>query len=441
MNSSTAPVFAEALREGLVRAAIRSPRAPRTPRLVALPGPASSAPPSAPPSAPQAPALEAAPPPGEHGKCGTHGEYGEYGEYGECGECGAHAAPPAVLLRTEAAAILRRFALALPSLRPAGGADLPRHEASCLAYARDVLLRAQGPAAATVGPAVPAVSGGSGGFAGEGPAVAPGGATPRHLVAAGTLLLECSLLQVTESGADGHAALARGLAVVRLLGDAVRAAGPGLWSGDGGGDSAWTESRRLAHHLHDEIGGALALAQHRIGLGEDDPEGAAAHLTAAKRALDEAARENRTLIGSLHRSSLTPPVRESLMRWLADVAPRVPVTVKVTGDETAAPERWRRELSFVLREAVRNCLAHAGAERIEVTVRTTRRWMYARVQDDGAGFAAEAGPGGAPQEPGTGYGLRSMRGRIEDLGGRLRVESAPGEGTRVEVHLPFGARQ
>ncbi|MFD4047481.1 ATP-binding protein [Streptomyces sp. NPDC058611] len=114
--------------------------------------------------------------------------------------------------------------------------------------------------------------------------------------------------------------------------------------------------------------------------------------------------------------------------------------MKVTGDETAACERWRRELSFVLREAVRNCLAHAGAERIEVTVRTTRRWMHARVQDDGAGFAVEAGPGRTQREPGTGNGLRSMRGRIEDLAGRLRVESAVGEGTRVEIHLPFGTR-
>lgn len=395
MNSSTAPVFAEALREGLVRAAIRSPRPPRKPRLVALPDPASTA--------PQTP-----PPPGEREEHEEHEEYE------------AHPAPPAVLLRTEAAAILRRFSLALPSLRPAG----PRRDASCLAYARDVLLRAQGPAAGTA------------------PAVSPAGATPRHLVAAGTLLLECALLQATESGADGHAALTRGLAVVRLLGDAVRTAGPGLWSdGDGDGDTTWTESRQLAHRLHDEIGGALALAQHRIGLGEDDPEGAAAHLTAAKRALDEAARENRTLIGSLHRSSGTPPIRESLLRWLADVAPHAPVTVNVTGDETAAPERWRRELSFVLREAVRNSLAHAGAERIEVTVRTTRRWMYARVQDDGTGFTAEAVPGRAPQEPGTGYGLRSMRGRIEDLGGRLRVESTPAEGTRVEIHLPFSARR
>lgn len=412
MNSSTAPVFAEALREGLVRAAaVRHSRPPRKPRLVALPAPASAAP----PSAPQAPVLEAAPPPGEHRE---HQDPEAHGVHE------AHEAPAAVLLRTEAAAILRRFSLALPSLRPAGGAGLPRRDASCLAYARDVLLLAQDPAP------------------GEGPAVAPSAATPRHLVAAGTLLLECALLQVTESGADGHAALARGLAVVRLLGDAVRAAGPGLWSdGDGSGDGDWAESRQLAHRLHDEIGGALALAQHRIGLGEDDPEGAAAHLTAAKRALDEAARENRTLIGSLHRSSRTPPIRESLLRWLADVAPHAPVTVTVTGDETAACERWRRELSFVLREAVRNSLAHAGAGRIEVTVRTTRRWMYARVQDDGAGFAAEAGPGRAPQEPGTGNGLRSMRGRIEDLGGRLRVASAPGEGTRVEVHLPFAARR
>lgn len=206
------------------------------------------------------------------------------------------------------------------------------------------------------------------------------------------------------------------------------------------GDPGWNESRRLSRWLHDELGNALAVALHRIELGEDDPSRAAPHLAVAKRALGEAIRENRNLLGALRRSSSTPPVREALRQWLADMESQAQVSIRVTGNEALASERCRRELFLVLREALRNCLEHAGAERIEVTVRTTRRWLYARVQDDGAGFTVEDAVADNHHGRGHGHGLRAMRGRTEDLGGRLRIGSNPGEGTCVEIHLPLSMR-
>ncbi len=383
MDSSSDPVFAEALYEGLVRA----PRAPD-----ATWGARSSPGPRKPIGAVRLPAPDPA-------------------------------TPTDTLLRTDAAAILHRFTLALPSLRHLGQPDLPHHDASCLAYARHVLQLASGEAGSSA--EEPA-------FLGE---VEPpaGGSTPHYLVAASTLLLECSLLQVTETGvADSRASMECGVAVVRRLGHVMRAMELGRQNGDPG----WSERRRLARWLHDELGNTLAVALHRIELGEGDLSRAAPHLAVARKALGEAARENQILIGALHRSSHTPPVRAALQHWLADMEPQALVTIKVTGDETLAPELCRRELFLVLREALRNCLTHAGAERIEVTVRTTRRWLYARVQDDGVGFVAERDVG----ETSGGHGLQGMEGRIEDLGGRLRIGSNPGEGTYVEIHLPLSVR-
>ncbi|MEU9302665.1 ATP-binding protein [Streptomyces sp. NPDC048269] len=383
MDSSSAPVFAEALYEGLVRAT-RAPGAPRGARS------------SSRLHKPMGAVRLAAPPP---------------------------VTPTDALLRAEAVAILHRFTLELPSLGRPGQPDDPHRDASCLAYARRVLQLAE--AAGSPSPEEPGPVGGA-----EQPA---GGCAPQYLVAAGTLLLECALLQVTETGtADSRDRMERGMAVVRRLGHVMRAMEFGLWNGDPG----WSERRRLGRWLHDELGNALAVALHRIELGEDDPGRAAPHLAVARKALGEAARENRILIGALRRSSHTPPVGEALQRWLADMEPRATVTVKVTGDETLASELCRRELFLVLREALRNCLTHAGAERIEVTVRTTRRWLYARVQDDGVGFVAERDL----RETSDGHGLRSMEGRIEDLGGRLHIGSEPGEGTCVEIHLPLSIR-
>ncbi|MFJ7267390.1 sensor histidine kinase [Streptomyces sp. NPDC099050] len=403
MDSSSAPVFAEALYEGLVRAT-RSPGASPTARL--LPRPRTPTTLSRRPVA--APAI-----------------------------------PTSGLLGTDAEAILQRFTHALPSLRLPERPDASGLHDSCVAYARHVLRRAEAacsPSPENTGDAGDPEDTGDTEAIGDAALPAPGpaepvagGSVPRHLAAAGTLLLECALLQATQSGtADDGAAMARGVAVVRMLGEAMRTAefGPGQ------GDPGWSESRRLFRWLHDELGNALAVALHRIELGEDDPDRAAPHLAVAKRVLGETAQGNRNLLGALRRSSSAPPVRDALQQWLSDTGSRAQVTIRVTGDETLASERCRRELFLVLREALRNCLAHAGAERIEVSVRTTRRWLYARVRDDGAGFTVED----AFAETGAGHGLRAMRGRVEDLGGRLRVGSAPGEGTRVEIHLPLSIR-
>ncbi|MGW6685969.1 sensor histidine kinase [Streptomyces sp. NPDC054961] len=342
--------------------------------------------------------------------------------------------PAAGLLGTDAEAILQRFTLALPSLRLPERPDASQLHDSCVAYARRVLQRAGAACNPSPEDAGYTKDTGDAVLPAPGPAEpVAGGSVPRHLAAAGTLLLECALLQATQRGtADDGAAMARGVAVVRMLGEAIRTAEFALRQGEDG----WSESRRLSRWLHDELGNALAVALHRIELGEDDPDRAAPHLAVAKRALGEAAQENRNLLGALRRSSSTPPVRDALQQWLSDMGSGARVTFRVTGDETLASEHCRHELFLVLREALRNCLAHAGAKRIEVTVRTTRRWLYARVQDDGVGFTLED----AVAETGTGHGLRAMRGRTEDLGGRLRVGSDPGEGTCVEIHLPLSVR-
>ena len=77
---------------------------------------------------------------------------------------------------------------------------------------------------------------------------------------------------------------------------------------------------------------------------------------------------------------------------------------------------------------------HAGAARGAVTLSYMDGEAALDVRDDGAGFAPEAdGPG-----PDGGLGLRGMRERVETLGGRLAVESAPGRGTTIAVTVPVG---
>jgi PAS domain-containing protein len=90
----------------------------------------------------------------------------------------------------------------------------------------------------------------------------------------------------------------------------------------------------------------------------------------------------------------------------------VETNLSATGDETAVPP-VRQQTYLVMREAVRNAVAHSGCGRVAVSV---------DVEDGG---------------PAAGVGLRSMRERTEMLGGRFQISSHPGRGTAVELRVPL----
>ncbi len=83
----------------------------------------------------------------------------------------------------------------------------------------------------------------------------------------------------------------------------------------------------------------------------------------------------------------------------------------------------------IVQEAVTNARQHSGSERIRVTLAVDEEHVHVEVQDWGAGFDAA-------QKKGKTMGLRGIKKRAKLLGGRAKIESEPGGGTRVVVHLP-----
>jgi signal transduction histidine kinase len=61
-------------------------------------------------------------------------------------------------------------------------------------------------------------------------------------------------------------------------------------------------------------------------------------------------------------------------------------------------------------------------------------WLHLRVEDDGRGFD--------PAPPlGSGHGLANIRHRVLEMGGRMELDSAPGRGTRLSLHLPLSLEE
>ena len=104
-----------------------------------------------------------------------------------------------------------------------------------------------------------------------------------------------------------------------------------------------------------------------------------------------------------------------------------------------APDR-ARELAAAVRAALDNVVRHAGADaRAWVFVEDLGAEVVVSVRDDGPGIPA--GRLDAAAAEGRLGVASSMRGRVRDLGGTMTVNSAPGEGTEVEMRVPRGAEE
>ncbi|MFF6779870.1 ATP-binding protein [Streptomyces sp. NPDC012510] len=260
--------------------------------------------------------------------------------------------------------------------------------------------------------------------------------TPELTSAAGSLLTECVLLHLL---ADTHStqAVTRAIALIQPIGRAVRrlSAAPSVPAGSDG--DLWHERRRLAREMHDGLDTNLSVALRRLELRaehDDDPDG---HLAAAGSCLRAALGHARDLVTGLREETAVPPLGEAVESFTAQAAPdSVRVTFSATGAERLVPDASRRQLFLAVRECLRNSFEHAGADEITVTSRVTRRWTHVRVKDNGTGFDA----GGIGSLMRDGNGLRCMSDRIAEIGGRITVDSVPGEGTSIDIHLPLHLR-
>jgi NarL family two-component system sensor histidine kinase LiaS len=127
----------------------------------------------------------------------------------------------------------------------------------------------------------------------------------------------------------------------------------------------------------------------------------------------------------LEAQGLAAALEEYGARWSRQAG----VEVSVTPDgEHAVPPEVERALFRLAQEALANVAKHAEAGQVEIALASREGAITLTIADDGHGFDPA-------DVKGRGLGLRSMRERIEALGGELSVESGPDAGTRLVARL------
>ncbi|GAA2234918.1 MULTISPECIES: GAF domain-containing sensor histidine kinase [Kitasatospora] len=198
------------------------------------------------------------------------------------------------------------------------------------------------------------------------------------------------------------------------------------------------ERARIAHDLHDAVSQKLfslrLTAKAAATLVDRDPARARAELAEVARLAAEAADELRTVVVELRPAALDEDGLAATLASQVQLLDRAhSAAVRFTSRGVRAlPSAQEAALLRVAQEALHNALRHAGARHVDVTLAgTAGRGAVLRVVDDGRGFDPDS-----VRRAGRHLGLVSMRDRASAVGGTLVLESAPGEGTVVELEVP-----
>ena len=195
------------------------------------------------------------------------------------------------------------------------------------------------------------------------------------------------------------------------------------------------EKARIAREVHDELGQVLTVLKLETAMCELAFAGQVA-------GLDERLTSMKKLIANLFQlvrdvaTALRPPILDagiaSAIEWQVrrfEARTQIPCLVEVPDHLPPLSDAKAIGLFRILQEALTNVMRHAGAHSVQVYLRVEQGELCLCVIDDGKGFAQ------APRKAGQSFGLVGMQERVLMLGGRLQIDSQPGEGTTLLAHV------
>jgi signal transduction histidine kinase len=195
------------------------------------------------------------------------------------------------------------------------------------------------------------------------------------------------------------------------------------------------ERKRISRELHDETGQALMVIRLYLGMLESD----LSSLTARAKVFETLEVVDRTILG-IRRiiGKLSPLVLQELGLMAAirkeakdlDKNHNVETRVAISDEVGRLSAETETALYRIVQEALHNVAKHAQASHVNVSLERRDDGIHLLVEDDGVGIFPKS------NFRGNSFGLAGIKERVGMLGGKVRVASLKGKGTRIEITVP-----
>ncbi len=196
------------------------------------------------------------------------------------------------------------------------------------------------------------------------------------------------------------------------------------------------EKARIAREVHDELGQMLTVLKLETSMCElayaDLDPGLRDRLNSMKRLIAQLFQLVRDVA-----TALRPPILDagiaSAIEWQArrfEARTQIPCLVQVPDNLPSLPDATAIGLFRILQESLTNVMRHAEAHTVELSLTLSVGVLCMRIADDGKGFDQRA------ERPAS-FGLVGMRERVLIMGGQLHLDTLPGEGTTLRIHIPL----
>jgi two-component system sensor histidine kinase DegS len=200
------------------------------------------------------------------------------------------------------------------------------------------------------------------------------------------------------------------------------------------------ERLRLAREIHDGPAQILANAIFELEyfekLLERNPEAVTGQLAQLKKDIRDGLADVRRFIFDLRPPALSEmSLFPALVHYVADYHRQFGIMVDTELQDPEVRLAAAKELAIyrIVQEALQNARKHSAASRIMIKGGTEGRFLHLSIEDNGRGFD----PTKLSSRQSRNFGLTSMRERAELIDADLRIESAPGSGTRIILAVPL----
>ena len=188
------------------------------------------------------------------------------------------------------------------------------------------------------------------------------------------------------------------------------------------------ERNRLARELHDNVSNELVAIRMEIEGGKSTPQEI---MNTLKTLHTEVRAISHDLMPPVFKYATLPEILEDYVSQ-RDKSGKAEITLSIQPEEgwENIPQNTGLEIYRIIQEVTGNALKHAEASRIDISLLWNENRIEIMVADNGKGFDKE--------RKGTGIGMNIIRERVRNLKGQLRIDTAPGKGTKIQVELSTG---